>query len=141
MTNAGKRPGVSARDARVTCAKMAMDQGTPLICLICKQPITPEQMAARGQDGVINEHWTPRGLGGSDDPLSGNRGYVHKPCADKKTHGIDGDIHKVAKTKRIVAKAKGERKRRGPPLKSRGFQKNPDLVRGLDGKVKPRKKK
>jgi hypothetical protein len=60
--------------------------------------------------------------------------WVHKPCADKKTNGnkatvAGGDIHKIAKGKRLEkaravhqAVISGEREKELGSIKSRPFQ-------------------
>jgi hypothetical protein len=56
-------------------------------------------------DARILEHLTARQLGGPD--VAGNLAYVHKACAATKTNGnkttsAGGDIHKIAKVKRLA---------------------------------------
>jgi 5-methylcytosine-specific restriction protein A len=74
------------------------------ICVLCHSPI-------KAADAWIDEHMLALGLGGSNDPE--NRGIAHKPCADKKTNGPDGDLAKIAAAKRIKSKHLGIIKKTG----------------------------
>ena len=93
-------------------------------CGICKQWLLLE--AER-----ILEHMVPHELGGASDET--NLRWVHKECAAKKTNGskatsAGGDLHKIAKAKRL-AKARdelkavlsGEKQKRPGTIKSRPF--------------------
>lgn len=69
------------------------------------------------------EHLHEYKLGGDDKPY--NCRYSCKECHAKITNGTKATTagsskHRIAKTKRIAA---GGRKRKGPPIKSRGFSK------------------
>lgn len=69
-----------------------------IICWLCKVRLTAE-------DRIIWEHFTPVALGGATSMQ--NVAPVHHSCACKKTNGaghvkVDGDISKIAKSKRIA---------------------------------------
>lgn len=66
-------------------------------CPLCHAPLFPEEPR-------ILEHMVPHELGGSSD--AENLRWVHKDCASMKTNGkkttpADGDLHKIAKAKRL----------------------------------------
>ena len=115
---------------------VAILQAGSIRCALCQKPLTADQ--AR-----ILEHLVPVKLGGGN--TIGNLRWVHRPCADRKTNGTpatvaDGDIHKIAKAKRL-AKAQevhravlaGEVTREPSRMKSRGFDKT--RSRTFGGKV------
>lgn len=102
----------------------AVDGG--LRCPLCTLRITTNHKR-------ILEHLTPVAFGGKNE--IDNLRFVHRECADKKTNGnaatsAGGDLHKIAKAKRL-AKAQevhravlaGEHKREPSRIKSRGFAK------------------
>ncbi len=71
----------------------------------------------------ILEHLVPHELGGASDET--NLRWVHKECAAKKTNGnkatsAGGDIHKIAKAKRLATKH--SQPNQPGTIKSRGFQ-------------------
>lgn len=100
-------------------------------CPLCGIPIHPS--APR-----ILEHMTPHAtltaLGQDPDTVDNLR-WVHVPCAAKKTNGTkttcaSGDLHKVAKAKRLAtaravhdAVKRGEHVRPASRIKGRGFSK------------------
>lgn len=115
-----KRPHISDR----TKVNVAIMQGPDcsITCGLCFAPL--DFLAPR-----VLEHMVPHELGGASDET--NLRWVHKACADRKTQGsgatcADGDIHKIAKAKRI---ASGGRKVRHP------MRKHPTLKRTVGGKV------
>ncbi len=93
-------------------------------------PICHTGLAA--MDDRILEHMVPHELGGSSDET--NLRWVHKDCAAKKTNGnkatvAGGDIHKIAKAKRLQraheaheAVVLGTAEKPPGTIKSRGFQ-------------------
>jgi len=93
-------------------------------------PICHTELAA--MDDRILEHMVPHELGGASDET--NLRWVHKECAAKKTNGskatvAGGDIHKIAKAKRLQraheaheAVVLGTAERPPGTIKSRGFQ-------------------
>ncbi len=93
-------------------------------------PICHTGLAA--MDDRILEHMVPHELGGSSDET--NLRWVHKECAKTKTNGrkptvADGDIHKIAKAKRLQraheaheAVVLGTAEKPPGTIKSRGFQ-------------------
>ena len=118
-----KRPHISAH-VRVNVAISQAEHGA-IRCPICHT-----ELAA--MDDRILEHMVPHELGGASDET--NLRWVHKECAKVKTNGrkatcADGDIHKIAKAKRIqkvhekhVAIVLGEAERPPSKIKSRPFQ-------------------
>ena len=100
-------------------------------CKICKE------VFGEG-DRVEYDHMHPLASGGKDE--LDNLQALCKECHQLKTFHprskattLAADIFEIAKTKRL---AKGPRKRKGPPIKSRGFSKK--LKRKLDGTVEER---
>lgn len=91
---AGKRKFVS----EVTAIRVAILQGGTVPCYRCKEPLTAT--------GIINrEHIVPLALGGADEIE--NYAYSHGECHRIVTFGTkatvaDGDIHKIAKAKRLA---------------------------------------
>lgn len=99
-------------------------------CPLCGQLLMP------GQKRVL-EHLVPRATRlalGLDPDAPEILAWVHKACADLKTNGkqatcADGDIHKIAKAKRLHAKHFGTQKPKrktlsgGQPLRGRAFPK------------------
>ena len=109
-----KRPHISVRD-KVTVA-IAQAPFGHIVCPLCRGWLEPNEER-------ILEHMVARAFTGSDDTRL--LAWVHKACADRKTYGnkatcAGGDIHKIAKAKRIAA---GGRKRRGRKMQSRPFPK------------------
>ena len=117
-----KRPHIST----ATKVSAAIQQaGGWIKCPLCSGPI-------RHDAPRILEHLVPHELGGSSE--AENLAYVHKECAAKKTNGrkstvVDGDIHKIAKGKRLEkareahqAVMSGKRERKPGSIKSRPFQ-------------------
>jgi 5-methylcytosine-specific restriction endonuclease McrA len=83
------------------------------------------------------DHFNPVAMGGRHD--DSNIRPLCKECHKLKTFGskattAGSDIHKIAKVKRI---AKGGKTRKGPPMKSRGFDKK--LTRHFDGTTEARR--
>ena len=88
------------------------------------------------KEGVIDEHWNPLGLTGTND--TENRRLLRKPCAKAKTDGAD--MPRITKARRQALEV-GQQARRmkrdkpliqsrnewpkGQKLQSRGFQKKP----------------
>lgn len=90
------RPHISVKD-KVTVA-IAQAAGGHIYCPLCRKPLHPDEPR-------ILEHMVVRAFTGSDETKY--LAWVHKVCADLKTYGgkatcADGDIHKVAKAKRIA---------------------------------------
>lgn len=125
-----KRPHINAK----TMVNVAINQACSgaIICGICKAPMNSKYKR-------ILEHLVPHELGGSSDEE--NLRWVHEECALKKTNGnkatvVGGDIHKIAKAKRlakaqethaaIVAKVEERKPSRIPsrpfPKQQRGFR-------------------
>mgnify|MGYP006269408179 CR=1 FL=1 len=92
-------------------------------CANCECRIRLARTALGEVFGSIDEHIIPLALGGSND-LS-NRGLYCVPCAKAKTAQVD--IPAIAKTKRLIAREKGERRPR-KPIASKGFENNADKV-------------
>lgn len=102
--------------------------GSCIFCALCHKPLWPVQ--AR-----ILEHMTPREFleDKAQADAAENLAWVHKVCADRKTYGsgatvADGDIHKIAKSKRLEEEQKkhravvrGEAERKPSRLQSRPF--------------------
>lgn len=115
------------------------DGGLGVRCPLCSLVLTSDEPR-------ILEHLTPHAtmvaLGKDPDAIE-NLAYVHKPCADKKTYGTKAttagsDAHAIAKGKRFDRVNAGERsrKRRGPKMKSKGFDKT--KTRKFSGATVPR---
>lgn len=89
-------------------------------------------------DQVEWDHRVPVALGGGHDHT--NIMACHKTCHAEKTRGTKAttygsDIHAIAKARRI---ASGGRKRKGPKMKARPFQKKPKGYTHRWGKRKVR---
>lgn len=124
-----KRPYISAK----VMVNVAFIQADGFVqCFLCKRPLYTHQPR-------ILEHVVPHEFGGASDET--NLRWVHEECADKKTNGnkatvAGGDIHKIAKAKRlakaqethaaIVAKVEERKPSRIPsrpfPKQQRGFR-------------------
>ena len=116
-----KRPHISVK----TKVSVAIEQAMTISCPLCWYPLT-------AMDDRILEHMVPHELGGASDLT--NLRWVHKECARKKTNGkkatvAGGDIHKIAKGKRLEkaraahqAVMSGEREKESGSIKSRPFQ-------------------
>lgn len=106
-------------------------------CGICKKPLN-------AYEPRILEHMVPRATRvalGLDPDCPSILAWVHKECAAKKTNGnkatcADGDLHKIAKAKRLAraqevhrAVLAGEHKR------ERSRMSHPTLKRTFSGKV------
>mgnify|MGYP003657864866 CR=1 FL=1 len=90
-----KRPNIPAH-VRVNVA-INQAEYSVIRCPMC---ITPLHVT----DERVLEHLVPHELGGSSE--AENLRWVHKECAAKKTNGTkatsaSGDLHKIAKAKRI----------------------------------------
>lgn len=90
------RPHISVKD-KVTVA-IAQAAGGHIYCPLCRKPLHPEEPR-------ILEHMVVRAFTNSDETKY--LAWVHKACADLKTYGgkatcADGDIHKIAKARRIA---------------------------------------
>lgn len=90
-----KRPNIPAH-VRVNVA-INQAQGMAVNCPICHTPLA-------AMDERVLEHMVPHGLGGASDET--NLRWVHRECAATKTNGrkstvVDGDLHKIAKAKRL----------------------------------------
>jgi len=117
-----KRPHISVKTKVDVALRQA--QGCA-ICPLCRMQLLPEQ--PRVFEHMVPFAWT---MGHVTDDLA----WVHKECADKKTYGnkatcADGDIHKIAKGKRLEkareahrAVMSGEREKEPGSIKSRPFQ-------------------
>ena len=108
-----KRPHISVKTKVDVALRQA--QGCA-ICPLCRMQLLPEQ--PRVFEHMVPFAWT---LGHVTDDLA----WVHKECADKKTYGnkatcADGDIHKIAKAKRLATKH--SQPNQPGTIKSRGFQ-------------------
>ena len=84
-------------------------------------------------------HATMTALGKDPDAID-NLAWVHAECAARKTNGTKAttagsDKHMIAKGERFDKINRGERsrKRKGPPLKSRGFDRT--FRKRMNGKV------
>lgn len=75
------------------------------ICPLCNKEIRPG-------DRPRDEHLQALGLGGTND--LGNRAMVHGACADAKTAGPEGDLARIAETKRQCAAVYGFKESRRP---------------------------
>jgi hypothetical protein len=118
-----KRPTIPYR-VMVNVAISQAEHGT-IRCPICHTGLA-------AMDDRILEHMVPHELGGASDET--NLRWVHKECAAKKTNGrkptvADGDIHKIAKAKRLQraheaheAVVLGTAEKPPGTIKSRGFQ-------------------
>lgn len=109
-----KRPSISPRVMVNVAIEQAMN--AEIECPLCG-------IGLAAMDARILEHMVPHQLGGASDET--NLRWVHKECAARKTNGnkataAGGDIHKIAKTKRL------QKKHSNPlpegKIKSRGFQ-------------------
>lgn len=94
------------------------------VIIPCGHPKCNDLITLKDVEEAQRDHTTPRALDGPDTPE--NCTYMHGRCHARKTNGakhlpVDGDKHKIAKSKRL---AKGGRKRKGRKIQSRGFQKN-----------------
>lgn len=115
-----------------TKVDVAIMQAAGIRCPLCSKYLM-------SGDPRILEHMVPRALFTilHKRDAKENLRWVHKRCAVLKTNGTkatcaDGDIHKIAKAKRIAA---GGKKRRGPPMKSAPMRRNTKLKRKMDGSV------
>lgn len=121
---------------RVKVNVVLQQAGGWVTCPLCEGPLRPA-------DDRILEHMVPRELGGSDEEE--NLRWVHRACAAKKTNGskataAGGDLHKIAKTKRLALARQlhhavvvlGER-RPASKIQSRGFDKR--WTRKMNGRV------
>jgi 5-methylcytosine-specific restriction endonuclease McrA len=108
-----KRPHIST----ATKVNVAIEQaGGWIRCALCSGPLRPS-------DPRILEHLVPHELGGSSE--AENLRWVHKECAGRKTNGskatsAGGDIHKIAKAKRLATKH--SQPNQPGTMKGRGFQ-------------------
>jgi hypothetical protein len=117
-----KRPHISVK-TKVDVAIRQCYAGS-ILCPLCDDWLDVDH--AR-----ILEHLVPHELGGSSD--AENLRWVHKECAAKKTNGnkatsAGGDIHKIAKGKRLEkaravhqAVMSGEREKEPGSIPSRPF--------------------
>jgi len=88
--------------------------------------------------GVIYEHTIPFWMRPDlDDDGPNVKPYATDHSA-AKTNGKDGDLSRIAKTKRQKAKNEGTWRKSGHKLQGRGFDKT--RTRGFDGKVRDRKR-
>lgn len=90
-----KRPHISAK----TKVDVAIRQAGGVKCPLCLCWMDADEPR-------ILEHLVPHELGGSSE--ADNLSWVHKDCASEKTNGskatsAGGDIHKIAKAKRLSA--------------------------------------
>lgn len=116
---ATRRPPVSVKTKVDVALRQSFGNA---ICPLCRMQLLPEH--ERVLEHMVPFAWT---MGHITEDLA----WVHKACADKKTYGnkatcADGDIHKIAKAKRI---ASGGRKVRHP------MRKHPTLKRTVGGKI------
>jgi 5-methylcytosine-specific restriction endonuclease McrA len=121
-----KRPHISVK----TKVSVAIEQAVAITCPLCWYPLT-------AIDDLILEHMVPHELGGASDIT--NLRWVHKECAGKKTNGnkatvAGGDIHKIAKAKRLATKH--SQPNQPGTIKSRGFDKT--LRKKFNGQVEKR---
>ena len=123
-----KRPHIST----ATKVNVAIEQaGGWIRCALCSGPLRPDEPR-------ILEHMVPHELDGSSEEE--NLRWVHNECAAKKTNGnkatsAGGDIHKIAKAKRLALAR--EAIREPGKIKSRGFQGS----RKFNGEIKWRSSK
>lgn len=131
-----KRPAISAK----VKVDVALRQANGCaICPLCRMQLLPEH--DRVLEHMVPFAWT---LGHVTEDMA----WVHKACADKKTYGnkatcADGDIHKIAKAKRLAKAqethaavvAKVTTKQPGT-IKSRGFDKQ--WRKKMNGQVEKR---
>ena len=92
-----KRPHISEKTKVTVAIMQTMD--SEISCPLCMEWL-------QAKDDRVLEHMVPHELGGASDET--NLRWVHKACAAKKTNGskatsAGGDIHKIAKTKRLTA--------------------------------------
>ncbi len=137
---AGKgRPAIPVKIQVSVAIRQSMHGG--LTCPLCLKWLLPEETR-------VLEHLVPRATRialGQEPDAPENLRWVHKECAGRKTNGVpatcaDGDIHKIAKGKRLAAaRAIHEAAKRGeyirPPsrLKGKGFDKG--LSKKFSGEV------
>lgn len=104
-----------------------------------------------GDEPRVLEHMTPHAtmvaLGKVPDAIDNLR-WVHAECAAKKTNGTkatcaDGDLHKIAKAKRVAKATEIHRavvarvmERKPSRIRSRGFDKT--LTKKFNGRVERR---
>lgn len=101
--------------------QVALQQRAVIVCFRCEKAFTVEDAKQ-----IEIEHLHELELGGADEIE--NMRWSHKECHAKITNGTKAGTagsskHRIAKAKRI---AKGGKKRKGPAIQSRGFQKPPD---------------
>ena len=103
-------------------------------CLAAQGYVNPSEY--RPGDPTEFDHERPLALLGEDTLL--DLRAIHASCHIEKTKA---DVARIAKAKRQEAfyKTGRSRKRKGPPIKSRGFRK--DVTRKLDGTVVPRERR
>lgn len=117
-----KRPNISVKMKVDAALRQAFGCAH---CPLCKKQLLPEHER-------ILEHMVPYAWDHSN--ITENLAWVHKECAHQKTYGskatsAGGDIHKIAKAKRLAkAREVHEAILRGEPrhpgsIKSRGFDK------------------
>jgi 5-methylcytosine-specific restriction endonuclease McrA len=120
------RPPIPVRMKIDSLLFRAVLLGHPILCNVCHAKLSPG-------DVIEWDHYNPLALGGAH--TWANLLPLHKACHRKKTSGTKAtsagsDIHTIAKVKRL---ANGGKKRRGPKMKSRGFDKT--MSRKMDGSV------
>ena len=127
---AAKRKAIPPHMLVSVAILQAVDGG--LRCPLCTLRITTNHKR-------VLEHLTPLAFGGKNE--IDNLRFVHRECADKKTNGTaatsaSGDLHKIAKAKRLAraqevhrAVLAGEHKR------ERSRMSHPTLKRTFSGKV------
>lgn len=94
------------------------------ICPRCLKPVALEGL------GVQYDHDNPREIS-ADDSL-GNMAAMHTACHAEKTSARDRPMIDKAHRQVDLTRAKQD--------KPGGFYRHPDLVRGVDGKVKERRR-
>ena len=120
-------------------ANECLDPKGGFVCPLCQRTLYSVQ------DRIL-EHMTPHATRlalGLDPDAADNLRWVHKECAHRKTYGTKAttagsDAHAIAKGKRFDRVNAGERsrKRRGPKMKSKGFDKT--KTRKFSGATVPR---
>ena len=93
-----KRPHISTKTKVDVAIKQCYARS--ILCPLCDEWLDAEHER-------VLEHMVPHELGGSSTVE--NLRWVHKGCASRKTNGsratsAGGDIHKIAKAKRLLKK-------------------------------------
>jgi 5-methylcytosine-specific restriction endonuclease McrA len=100
------------------------------MCFACSEPLDDDPALGPTE----YDHVVALALGGADEP--DNICAMHQRCHRGHDGKTSQDIRMIRKADRQGKKHRGEHKRRGRPLQSRGFDKR--WRKKMDGSVEPR---